>query len=267
MQEGELQMKIGLCTPTKNIEKVKEIGYDYIEVAGNEIAAMTEEEFNAFVAKKETLGYPVAGFNAYCNDKTPIVGDGFSEEKAKAYAEKMCARGAKLGIKNIGVGAPGARKLPAGYDMDKAYAQCEKFLEITATEAAKYGINVLFEALHDKCCDFANHTADGIKMVKKINMDNLKIVLDFYHMEAMGEDITDLKDIMPYVRHLHCNHTPEGTLDREYIVPEDEEMLMKIKKAVSECGYDGTISIEPNDTPDFDKVAPVAYVVMKKVFG
>ena len=53
MQEGELQMKIGLCTPTKNIEKVKEIGYDYIEVAGNEIAAMTEEEFNAFVAKKK----------------------------------------------------------------------------------------------------------------------------------------------------------------------------------------------------------------------
>ena len=151
--------------------------------------------------------------------------------------------------------------------MDKAYAQCEKFLEITAAEAAKYGINVLFEALHDKYCDFANHTADGIKMVKKLNMDNLKIVLDFYHMEVMGEDITDIKDIMPYVKHLHCNHTPKGKLDREYIVPEDEQMLMKIKKAVSECGYDGTISIEPDDTPEFDKVAPVSYAVMKKVFG
>ena len=53
MQEGETKMKIGLCTPTKNIEKVKEIGYDYIEVAGNEIAAMTDEVFNAFVSQKE----------------------------------------------------------------------------------------------------------------------------------------------------------------------------------------------------------------------
>ena len=104
-------------------------------------------------------------------------------------------------------------------------------------------------------------------MVKKLNMDNLKIVLDFYHMEVMGEDITDIKDIMPYVKHLHCNHTPKGKLDREYIVHEDEQMLMKIKKAVSECGYDGTISIEPDDTPEFDKVAPVSYAVMKRVFG
>lgn len=260
-------MKIGLCTPTKNIEKVKEIGYDYIEVAGNEIAAMTDEEFEAFAKKRDALNYPVAGFNAYCNEKTPIVGDNFTEEKARVYAEKMCKRGARLGIKNIGVGAPMARKLPAGYDMDKAYNQCKRFLEITADEAAKYGINVLFEALHDKCCDFANHTADGIKLVKDINKDNLRIVLDFYHMEVMGEDITDIKDVMPYVRHLHYNHTPEGSLDREYIIPEDEENLIKIKKAVEECGYDGTFSIEPNDTPDFDKVAPVTYSVMKKVFG
>ena len=40
-------MKIGLCTPTRNIEKVKAMGYDYIEVAGNEIAAMSDEEFDA----------------------------------------------------------------------------------------------------------------------------------------------------------------------------------------------------------------------------
>ncbi|MBR5467896.1 MAG: hypothetical protein IKU80_01560, partial [Firmicutes bacterium] len=116
-------MKIGLCTPTRNIEKVKDMGYDYIEVAGNEIAAMSDEEFDAFVAKKEELDFPVAGFNSYCNQNTPIVGDNFSEDAARAYAQKMTARGAKLGIKNIGVGAPMARKLQEGYDMDKAFEQ------------------------------------------------------------------------------------------------------------------------------------------------
>ena len=228
---------------------------------------MTDEEFDAFVAKKEALNFPVAGFNAYCNDKTPIVGDNFSEDAARAYAQKMCARGAKLGIKNIGVGAPMARKLPEGYDMDKAFEQCKKFLSITSEEAAKYGINVLFEALHNKCCDFANHTADGVKMVKELNIDNLKIVLDFYHMEIMDEDVTDLDEVMPYVRHLHCNHTPAGTTDREYIIPEDEELLTTYKNAISKYGYDGTFSIEPNDTPDFDKAAPVSLAVMKKVFA
>ena len=260
-------MKIGLCTLTRNIEKVKDMGYDYIEVAGNEIAAMSDEEFDAFVAKKEELDFPVAGFNAYCNQNTPIVGDNFSEDVARAYAQKMAARGAKLGIKNIGVGAPMARKLPEGYDMDKAFEQDKKFLTITAEEAAKYGINVLFEALHNKCCDFANNTSDGVKMVKELNIDNLKIVLDFYHMEVMGEDITDLDEVMPYVKHLHCNHTPEGTVDREYLTEADEELITSYKNAIAKYGYDGTFSVEPNDTPDFDVLAPKTLAVMRKVFA
>ena len=54
----------------------------------------------------------------------------------------------------------------------------------------------------------------------------------------------------------------------EYAVLLSGEMKNIIGKAdVSRFGYDGTISIEPNDTPDFDNVAPVSYAVMKKVFG
>lgn len=259
-------MKIGLCTPTKNIEKVKLLGYDYIEVAGNEIASMTDSEFEKFAVKKDELNFTVLGYNAYCNEKTPIVGDNFDEELVRVYAEKMCFRGNRLGIKNIGVGAPMARKLPKGYDMDKAFSQCKKFIEITANEAKKYNINVLFEALHNKCCDFANNTEDSLRIVKEINLENVKMVLDFYHMEIMGEDIFDIKKYMPYVNHLHYNHTPKGTTDREYIIPEDEEVLIKIRDAVLDYGYNGTFSIEPNDTPNFDEAARISIGVMKKVF-
>lgn len=259
-------MKIGLCTPTRNLEKVKEIGYDYIEVAGVEIAAMTEEAFEAFARRRDALDFPVMGLNAYCNDQTPMVGEGFSEEKVRAYAEKVCRRGARLGIRNIGVGSPGARILPEGYDQERAKAQCRKFLEITADEAGKYGICVLFETLHDRCCNFMNHTKETVQFVQSVRRENVQMVLDFYHMRVMGEDITDLKDIMPVVRHLHCCHIPAGTINMAYLVPEDEEMLRQIREAVVACGYDGTISVEPFDTPDFEQAAATTFQIMKKIF-
>ena len=41
-------MLIGLCTKLDNIEKVKEIGYDYIELSGNEIMSLSDEQFYDF---------------------------------------------------------------------------------------------------------------------------------------------------------------------------------------------------------------------------
>ena len=82
-----------------------------------------------------------------------------------------------------------------------------------------------------------------------------------------GEDITDLDEVMPYVKHLHCNHTPEGTVDREYLTEADEELITSYKNAIAKYGYDGTFSVEPNDTPDFDVLAPKTLAVMRKVFA
>ena len=264
---GELIMQIGLCTPSKNIEKVKQIGYDYIELSGNEIMAMPEREFEALALRRAKLNYPVMGFNAYCNEKTPIVGDGFQAERARSYAAAICERGARLGIRFLDVGAPAARRLPIGYDKAKADLQCKKFLEVTAKEAEKYHIDVLFEALHNKCCNYVNYTVESLRLVREMDIENLKINLDFYHMEIMKESLENLSDVMPYVRHLHYNHISAGKLDREFIIPEDIPVLMKIKNILDDCGYDGTFSVEPDDTPAFDEVAPVSYKVMRTVFS
>lgn len=259
-------MQIGLCAPTNKIEQVKSFGYDYIELSGIEIMSMSQKVFQDFVVQKEALHYPVMGFNAYCNGTTPMVGEAFSEQKVRRYAAEICERGASLGIQFLDIGAPAARMLPTGYDVEKADAQCKRFLEITAQEAEPYGIYVLFEALHHKCCNYANHTADALRLIKELDIDHVRINLDFYHMEIMGEQMEDLSCVMPYVRHLHYNHISPGKLDREFITPDDRPALHKIKQAIAACCYDGTFSVEPDHTPQFDHLAPISYVVMKEIF-
>lgn len=259
-------MQIGLCTKLDNIEKVKEIGYDYIELSGNEIMSLSDRMFLEFAKRKNNLDFPVQGFNAFCDAKTPIVGEGFSEKKVKEYAAKICERGASLGIRFLDVGAPMARILPENYSRDRADTQCKKFLEVTAKEAEQYGIEVLFEALHNQCCNYVNYTVEALEIVKAINIENLKINLDFYHMQIMNETLDNLSEFMPYVRHLHYNHISPGNLDREFIIPEDKPILYQIKDAVTACGYDGTFSVEPDPVLDFEKRAIISYNVMKEVF-
>lgn len=267
-QRGEKgkNMQIGLCTAAGNIEKVREIGYDYIELSGKEIMSMSDEQFETYVKRKDALDFLVKGFNAYCDQKTPIVGEYFSESKTKQYASKICERGSALGIDFLDIGAPAARILPKDYNKNKADDQCKRFLEITAYEAQKYNIKVLFEALHNKCCNYVNYSTEALKIVKELDINNLRINLDFYHMEIMNENFEYAVEIMPYVEHIHYNHTVQGKLDREYIIPEDKPILHQIKKIIEQGKYKGAFSVEPDSTDDFDRLAALSLKVMQEVF-
>ena len=46
-------------------------------------------------------------------------------------------------------------------------------------------------------CDYANRTEDALRLIEKVAAPNLFMVLDFYHMEVMGEDRLAIE---PYIR-------------------------------------------------------------------
>lgn len=255
-------MKVGTCIPTKYYEKAAESGYDYVEFAGVEVYAMTQEEFNSLLELKNRVKLPIRGFNAYCNESVPIVGDGFSEKKVEEYAQILCSRGEQLGITSVGIGAPKARKLPQGYDLAKADLQAKTFLKITSEVAKKYGQIVLYEAIHKHMCDYCNYTKEVVAMVKDLNDDNIKMVLDFYHMDVMGENLTKIDFAMSYVKHLHVSHTGENYA-RDYITQKDLNWIKDVLRETNEFGYDETISIEA-DIKNFDKEAVLGLNVIKQ---
>ena len=236
-------MRFGCCTGSENYQELVSCGYDFIELSGFEVFNLKETRWRELVRKFASSAVPCVGFNDYCHGQPAIVGDHFDPAAAREYAQRLLDRGAQAHIENVGIGAPAARRLPAGYPVERAEEQCCRFLEITAEEAAKRGIRVLFEAVHSHMCDFANRTEDALRLIKKVAAENLFLVLDFFHMEVMGENPLEIAPWFPYIRHVHVSHCAAGYA-REYPGPADLPDLKKILARLRALGYDGSVSVE-----------------------
>jgi sugar phosphate isomerase/epimerase len=238
-------MKYGLCTDMANYEQLCKNGYDYIEIAGTEVMAASNLALRAFAQKIQDFGVPCIGFNSYCNASLPIVGSGYRRDATAIYAEEICARAAFLGATALGIGSPLARKLPNGYDLKLADMQSEEFLRTTADIAKPYGITILFESLSTKMCDYMVHIPEALALVKRLQTDieNVAMVLDFYHMSMMNEDLTDISQVMPYVHHLHISGF-DAIGNRSYLFEDQQEYYSLAISSAKKNGYDATISVE-----------------------
>lgn len=112
-------MKYGCGTTIDNYSILQDLGFDYIELPGNQISKMTDEEFDALKTVLENGSVKCCGFNAALTPDVVITGEGYDLEKAKAYAELLCKRGSQLHISAIGIGSPKSRKFQEGTDLVK----------------------------------------------------------------------------------------------------------------------------------------------------
>ncbi len=237
-------MKFGCCIKRKeDVLTLARLGYDFYEYSGTEIGRMSRGEFDELLAVTDTAKIACLGFNSYSPGRPAIVGEAFSREETEDYAGLLCARGRELGISNVGIGAPAARRLPADYPREKADRQCLEFLRITAAEAARYGQRLLFEAVHSGVCDYGNHTRQALEIVERAALPNLALVLDFYHMKMMGEGLSEAEGVEPYLGHVHVSTREEG-LGRGFPHARDEAEYREIFSWLRCHGYKGTVSIE-----------------------
>lgn len=112
-------MKYGCGTTIDNYSILQDLGFDYIELPGNQISKMTDEEFDALKTVLENGSVKCCGFNAALTPDVVITREGYDLEKAKAYAELLCKRGSQLHISAIGIGSPKSRKFQEGADLVK----------------------------------------------------------------------------------------------------------------------------------------------------
>ena len=236
-------MKIGCCTGIENYEELCKLGYDFIELAGVKVVKMSEPELDKAKTLIAKNNIPCNGFNSYCDAALPMAGPQFDPRKARDYAAEICRRGKLLGIRVIGLGSPPARCIPNGFDRLVAAGQIKEFIRVTAEEGAKQDIMFLVEALNPHICDLITYTREALEIVRELDMPNLRMVLDFHHMTRSGEDVSDIAYVMPYVNHLHIDHTQED--GRYHLAEEGVPFYSRCINAASGCGYNGTLSIEP----------------------
>ena len=67
-------LSIGICTDFINLPDVSRLGYDYVELPLAELAALTESEFQEFVAYAEGCGLRVAACRHMLPEDLPVTG-------------------------------------------------------------------------------------------------------------------------------------------------------------------------------------------------
>lgn len=257
-------MKFGCCAPIRLYDEVVKAGYDYIDVNGADLYELSDEEFEEAQKKVSCGDIPCLALSGYAKTEPKMAGDGFDSNAVRDYAKKLMLRAAGLGIKTIGIGSPGIRKLPEDYDREKAWQQGREFLEITANAAREYGMTVLLESLHDNLCNFINTPDEALAMVEEINRPNVKLVLDFYNIKPMMKDMLDIDKYMKQTIHTHTSGMGEN-YSRPQLTEKDYDELKAIFTKLRQLGYDAAISNE-SDVSKIESEGARALDIMKRAY-
>ncbi|MBR1456140.1 MAG: sugar phosphate isomerase/epimerase [Oscillospiraceae bacterium] len=239
-------MLFGCCI--KNVEdvaRVRDAGYDYFEFSAAALAAMSAAEFEALVQASEAARLPCLGLNSFSSGTPALIGHAFSLEELGDYLLALCRRAGRLGVKTLGIGAPKARILPEDYPRAVANTQMREFLVLASLIAEHQGIRLVLEALHDRSCNYLNTVEEALIYLKAARLDDVGLVLDFYHMEVMGEGLDRIALAAPRLLHTHIS-TCGPALERSFPLMDELEKYRAILTALREAGYDGTLSVEPN---------------------
>ncbi len=136
----------------------------------------------------------------------------------------------------------------AGMDREEQLALARRNVGFAADEAAKFGAEVLVEAVNT----FENgpyllyKTAQVVEFVKGVGRENVKIQQDLYHMQRMeGNLVANLREHVGLIGHVQIADSPgrgepgTGEIHYPYVLA-----------ALERLGYSGYVGLEYNPTTE-----------------
>ena len=234
-------MKIGLCCSSRNIETAYKSGADYYEInAMAELAKASDEEF--IKIKERVDGFdkikPYSS-NGLVSPDIKLCGPDLDLKVVGFYAEKVLCRLASLGVKIAVLGSGTAREVPEGYDKKTAYKELLTCAEIFANEAKKHNQTIVLEPLNKAETNIFNTVQEGADFVRELNLDNFRLLADFYHVLKDGEGYDGILKNADIISHIHI-----ANKERRFFTEKDSSLIDEIVFVLKEIGYSKAVSFE-----------------------
>ena len=254
-------------TGIETIEKLKEYGYDFIELPLSEIMDLPPQQREQIVERVEKSGLKSEVMNNFFPRRMKLTGPDVDREGIRRYYMEALPLAKRLGAEYVVFGSPFAKSYPLGFDKEKAMEQLVDLTKEVDAYAASIGIRILIEPIHSFECNIVNTFADGVALSQKVQPKATDVLLDYYHMTRDKEDPKILlQHGKEYLRHIHfaCPFLP-GEGERVFPLYENEWPYQEFIRILKEIGYDGRISIEAR-TSNFDDHAKRSLALLKKLF-
>jgi sugar phosphate isomerase/epimerase len=164
--------------------------------------SLSEAQFEDNLAKIKAVKTKVYLCNILFPGSMKIVGHEVNEKRVLAYVDTVFGRAKRAGIPLIVLGSGGSRRLPDGYDAQKAKTEFAALGRKLASVAKKHSVTIALESLNSTETNFLNTLQEAAEVVKQVNHPNFRLNADIYHMMKENESpehIVDAGKIIVYV--------------------------------------------------------------------
>ncbi len=243
-------MKIGCCTNmiaagpdgtgAESIEILAEAGYEYIEMPLAQVARLTEKEFSSLKGVLSSSGISCEACNIFFPPEIRLTGYEVNSSRICSYMDRAFDRAAQMGAEIIVFGSSGARNVPEGFSKEKAWRQLVSLLHEVDRKAGACGITVAIEPINRLESNIVNLTMDGFKLMQEVDLPNIKLLIDYYHMAVEREKPGIISQVGNCVRHVHFSEYEGRIFPREENKPEYLEFF----KQLNNINYTSRISVE-----------------------
>ena len=252
-------MKFGFCADLIQADKIAKMGYDYIEGGVGSIYSYTDEEYRQRKQLLTDSGIRCESCNGFVLGSVKTTGPDVSREKYMDYLKRSYERIAPLGTKTVVFGSGSSRYVPEEWTMKAAKEQLYNFSCDASDMAKEYGITIVLEVLNFKETNIINTMDQGAELVKRVNRDNFKLLLDNYHYFYENVSLSQLKKYSDILAHVHLSHPSLRTLPFEG----DGYCYDELFSVLKEMGYDGRVSMEAGYT-SLEEDAPKALQLVQQ---
>ena len=228
-----------------DIEKLKEIGYEGIEIFLAEPDRANYEKVGSFLKSIDLEVNGCLGLSAEQN----IISEDASVrqvglDKLKEAIDNMHAAGGKniCGPFHSAFGTF-SRNSP----QQEEYERRAEVLHAAAEHAAKAGITLTPEALNRFECYLVNTMAQLKKLVDMVDHPNLRGMFDPHHANIEEKSFAEaIETIAPVMTHVHISENDRGTPGSGNVAWDE------VFSSIAKTGYDGWYYIEAFSRDDLD---------------
>lgn len=236
-------------------KEIIDSGYDFAECSVGLIMNISDEDFEKVVDKNIKIKI----CNCFIPSEYKIVED---TPELWNWVEKSLARMEKLSTEIVVFGSGGARRIPDDMDYEAGLMKIEDFLVRCNELAKKHNITIALEPLNHNESNFISTVSSAHDLAKKINLCNVKILADIFHMHVEKEDFSVISKASDLICHTHINNPQTRTCPTS----EENKYIEAFADALKKAGYNKTVTIESSFN-DFSTEIKDAVVYLRKVFN
>ncbi len=222
-------------------KKVKELGFDILEISAGELLTMTDEEIDRLRDLAKELGITITSNIGPGKDKDVASKDPAVRQAGIRFLCDIMKRMDRLDSRAL-VGVLYTYWPNDFTDLDKPaiWARGVESVKEMAKTAENYGIDMCLEVVNRFETHILNTAEEGLRFCEQVDSPNVKLLLDTFHMNIEEDNIADaIRLAGNRLGHLHVG---EGNrkLPGMGSLPWHE-----IGSALREIGYDAGVVMEP----------------------